>query len=63
MSHLIKLGAQAITDEAMADVSDEHKEKALTWHAGFYTGLYEAGMITNDELDDLTNKLRGHEVR
>jgi len=58
MSHIVKLGAMAITEDMMADVDDEHRKESLAWHAGFYAGLHEAGMLTSDELDDLTNKLR-----
>jgi len=58
MSHIVKLGAKAITDYMMEDVDEKHRNESLAWHAGFYAGLNEAGMLTQDELDDLTNELR-----
>jgi len=58
MSHIIKLGAQAITDDMMINVEKDKRVQSLAWHAGFYAGLFEAGMLTNDELDELTNELR-----
>lgn len=57
MSHIVKLGAKAITKDMLADVDDEHRVESLAWHAGFYAGLHEAGMLTDDELDDLTNSI------
>lgn len=58
MSHIIKLGAKAITDDMMIDVPNDERERALSWNAGYYAGLREAGMITDDELDSLTNDLK-----
>jgi len=57
MSYIIKMGAQAQTDVGMKDVSKKYSEKALTWHAGFYAGLYSVGSLTENELDILTNDL------
>lgn len=58
MSQLVKLGAKVITDDMMIDVPDDERKRALSWNAGFYAGLHEAGMITDDELDSLTNDLK-----
>ena len=57
MSYIIKMGAQAQTDVGMKDVSKKYSEKALTWHAGFYAGLFSVESLTEDELDILTNDL------
>ena len=58
MSQLIKLGAQAITDDMMIDIPEDEREKALSWHAGFYAGLYEAEMLTEEELSQLLDDLK-----
>lgn len=57
MSHIVKLGAKAIAED-MCNCPKEEVEKSKMWCAGFFAGLHEARVITNDELDKLTSSLK-----
>lgn len=52
MSHIMKLGAKAITKD-MCNCPEAEMENSKSWCLGFFAGLHEAGMLTDDELDDL----------
>ena len=58
MSHIVKLGALEIAREMIDESPKEEKQNSKMWSAGFFAGLNEAGTITIDELDFLTNSLK-----
>lgn len=57
MSYIVKSGALTIAKD-MCNCPENERENSRLWCLGFFAGLHEAEMITDDELDKLTNSLK-----
>jgi len=55
MSNLNKLGAERIAKNMIEGSESSEREMSKMWSAGMFVGLFEAGAIDQDELDELTN--------